>query len=204
MSAFNTVGSPRILKNKKEKKITVSGGSYGWAVDTDGLEKKLTEAILKGGQATIEIPCTQKGAVYEGEGKRDWGNRYVDVNLNTQRAVFYDENGDVIWKSDVVTGKPDPELETPEGVWMINLKASPMILHTYEPGATKPSKTRVEYWMPFKDNTHGFHDAWWQAAFGGTRYQDGYGSHGCVNLPSNKAAELYQLIEVGDPVVIHR
>ena len=34
-------------------------------------------------------------------------------------------------------------------------------------------------------------------------YKDGYGSHGCVNLPPAKAKELYSLIHSGDCVVSH-
>ena len=29
------------------------------------------------------------------------------------------------------------------------------------------------------------------------------GSHGCVNLPKDKAAEIYDLVEIGTPVVIY-
>ena len=35
-------------------------------------------------------------------------------------------------------------------------------------------------------------------------YASGYGSHGCVNLPSDKAAELYDLMQLADVVVVHR
>ena len=49
----------------------------------------------------------------------------------------------------------------------------------------------------------GFHDATWQAAFGGTRYKDGAGSHGCINMPLDQAAALFGMISVGTPVVIH-
>ncbi len=30
-----------------------------------------------------------------------------------------------------------------------------------------------------------------------------YGSHGCVNLPTDKAAEIYGIIQNGDPVIVH-
>ena len=41
-------------------------------------------------------------------------------------------------------------------------------------------ESTVQYWMPFVGNVIGMHDADWQPYFGGTRYQDGGGSHGCV------------------------
>ena len=58
--------------------------------------------------------------------------------------------------------------------------------------------------MPFDGNAIGFHDATWQAAFGGTRYKSGFGSHGCVNLSYSKAQELYGIIQVGDVVIVHK
>ena len=41
------------------------------------------------------------------------------------------------------------------------------------------------------------------AAFGGTLYQQGRGSHGCVNLPVGSAADLFGIIQSGDVVVCH-
>ena len=34
-------------------------------------------------------------------------------------------------------------------------------------------------------------------------YANGYGSHGCVNLPPYAAAELFGIVEIGDVVVSH-
>ena len=48
----------------------------------------------------------------------------------------------------------------------------------------------------------GFHDASWQSAFGGTRYKT-HGSHGCINMPTDQAAKMYELISDGTPVVVH-
>ena len=70
-------------------------------------------------------------------------------------------------------------------------------------GNEKIYETEVQYWMPFVGNYIGFHDADWQPAFGGTLYADGAGSHGCVNLPPSKAAELYGMLSSGDTVVSH-
>ena len=55
--------------------------------------------------------------------------------------------------------------------------------------------------MPFH-NGQGLHDATWRGAFGGNIYTYG-GSHGCVNLPLDIAAQLYNLVYVGMPVIVH-
>ena len=58
--------------------------------------------------------------------------------------------------------------------------------------------------MPFVDNYIGFHDAGLAAQRSATRgVQVRPRSHGCVNLPPEKAVELYDLIKVGGVVVSH-
>ena len=64
-------------------------------------------------------------------------------------------------------------------------------------------ETPVSYWMRVTWTGIGFHDATWQSSFGGTRYKDGYGSHGCINMTYNGAATLYDMIYVGVPVIMH-
>ena len=55
--------------------------------------------------------------------------------------------------------------------------------------------------MPFNGGI-GLHDANWRSKFGGTIYQNS-GSHGCVNLPPDKAAALYDLVYTGIPVICY-
>ena len=62
--------------------------------------------------------------------------------------------------------------------------------------------SHVTYWMPFVWNAVALHDATWRYSFGGDIYQTS-GSHGCVNLPYEKAEELFNICEVGDVVVVH-
>lgn len=201
--ACNTLGSERTYTRPDGKVVTVSGGSYGFEVDRAALHTLVTEGVAAGSIETVDVPCAQSGYAFNGAGGQDWGNRYVDVDLSEQYARFYDDAGDLVWETDVITGKPTADMATPTGVYVVNLKSSPTTLYTYEAGEEEPKKTVVQYWMPFVGNVIGLHDAWWQWGFGGTMYQDGYGSHGCVNLPSDKAEELYGMINVGDVVVVH-
>ena len=182
--------------------VTVAGGTYGWEVDKDALLALVKDGVANGAANTVDIPCTQTGDAYNGAGSRDWGARYMDVDLSEQHARLYDASGAVIWESDIITGKPDGEHDTPTGVYMVNAKQSPSKLIGYN-GNEKIYETEVQYWMPFVGNYIGFHDADWQPAFGGTLYADGVGSHGCVNLPPSKAAELYGMLSSGDTVVSH-
>lgn len=200
--ACNTVGTTRTYTRPDGKVITVSGGVYGWEVKSDELLAQVKEGVTAGRSEALEIPCGAKGDAYNGAGKQDWGNRYVDVDLTEQHARFYDESGAIIWEADFVSGIADSEYVTPTGVYWANRKASPSTLKGYQ-GDTNTYNTEVQYWMPFQGDVVGFHDADWQSAFGGTRYKDGFGSHGCINLDPAKAQELYSLLQEADTVVCH-
>lgn len=199
-----TVGTTRTATRPDGKQFTVSGGVYGWDVKADELLQQVKDGVAQGRHDPLVIPCGAKGDAFNGPGKRDWGNRYVDVDLTEQHARFYDESGALIWEADVITGIPDGEHATPEGVYWVNQMQSPSILSGYQ-GNTNTYNTEVQYWMPFEGDAIGFHDAPWQnGLLGGTRYKDGYGSHGCVNLSTEKAKELYSLLKPADTVVVHK
>ena len=68
-----------------------------------------------------------------------------------------------------------------------------------KPDGTYEYETQVTYWMPFNGGI-GFHDATWQAYFGGDRYTYA-GSHGCINMPLDAAATLYSIIDTNVPIV---
>lgn len=144
----------------------------------------------------------QNAAQAPDEGGRDFGTRYIDVDLTEQHARFYGEDGAIIWESDIVSGKPADGRDTPQGTYYIKTNDGKSVLRGYKPDGTKDYETEVEFWMPFKDNSVGFHDAGWQEKFGGDWYVE-HGSHGCINLPPDKAEELHGLLSVGDVVVVH-
>lgn len=201
---YTTVGSTRTFTRPDGEQFTVSGGSYGWQVDLDSLEITVHDGVLNGTAQTLDMPMSQTADVYTGNNGADWTGAYIDVDIDAQHATYYAADGTVQWESDVVTGAPEGDTNTPTGVYFINNKESPSTLNGYnlETG-NKTYSTKVEYWMPWDENVIGFHDAVWQSAFGGTRYKDGYGSNGCVNLPLEKAEALYKLVSIGTVVVSH-
>lgn len=201
----NTVGTERAYTRHDGKEITVSGGVYGWEIDSDALRTAVTDAVMAGTVGTIDVPVLQSGVGFTKLGSRDWGNRYCDIDLSEQHAYFYDDAGALVWETDIVTGTPG-EHATPTGVWQATWgKESPsMLIGEKDPETGEPEyKTEVKYWMPFIGNSIGLHDATWQTSFGGTRYKDGFGSHGCVNISLDAAAALYDIIKPGDVVVVH-
>ena len=200
---FNTVGTTRTYTRPDGKEVTVSGGPYGWKVDGEALEAAAIEAVQNGTIGNIEIPVLQSGRGFTALGSQDWGARYVDVDLSEQHARFYGSDGSLLWESDIVSGAKG-KTDSPTGVYTLNHKQSPTVLIGEMTSEGTPEyESKVTYWMPFKGNSVGLHDASWQSAFGGDRYATGYGSHGCINLPIGAAGELYGMIEPGDVVVVH-
>lgn len=199
----DTLGKARTYIRPDHKKITVKGGVYGWEIDRDALCDRIVEQIDAGNiTEAIEIPTLNSGTTYSAPHQQDWDKRYLDIDLAEQHARLYDDSATLIWESDIISGAPDGEHDTPDGVYYLNRKESPSTLEGYS-GDTKIYETEVQYWMPFVEGTIGLHDAEWQPDFGGELYASGLGSHGCVNLPPAKAAELYALIREGDVVVCH-
>jgi len=209
-------GGERTYTRPDGKVVTVAGGSYGWATDRGTAAQLIRDAIAKKGTQTVAIPCTTTGNGFLGMPGADWGKRYIDVDISEQYARFYDVDGNLIWETDVITGTRWTNFETPTGVNTIQYKASPMSLRSTgdyivynDDGTTTVEEDYefgrdVEYWMPFINDFIGLHDAWWQDAFGGNLYEDAsHGSGGCINLPTDKAAELYDLVQAGDVVVTH-
>lgn len=121
------------------------------------------------------------------------GSTYIEVDMGLQKLYYY-VNGELKLESDTVTGNMQRRYSTPEGVNFVYNKQQNRLLRGQ--GYTSP----VKFWMPVKGAV-GIHDATWRDEFGGDIYLTN-GSHGCVNIPVEKAEELYEMVEIGTPVVM--
>ena len=107
-------------------------------------------------------------------------------------------------ETDIVSGtETKSDRYTPSGIYYIYAKQKNRILRGQKQAdGTYEYETPVSYWMPFNKGI-GLHDASWRKTFGGQIYKTS-GSHGCVNLPSSFAANLYGQATVNTPVVVYR
>ena len=199
-SRYDTVGKTRSFTTPTGKAATVSGGTYGWSID-EAAEIEQLKADIAGGKPVQREPIYEQRAA--SFGPTDWGNTYAEVDLSTQ-YMWYIQDGAVVLETDIVSGLPTPDRITPEGVYHVLYKESPSVLvGEKDPDTGQPIyETEVRYWMQFTWSGVGFHDADWQPAFGGSLYQSA-GSHGCINMPVDKAGQLLNLISAGVPVICH-
>ena len=201
---YDTQGTTRTFTTPAGKSATVTGGTYGWSIDEDTELVNLQNSILNGEVVTRE-PAYYAGGTAAAHSGQDWGNTYAEVDMSAQH-MWYIQNGQVVLETDVVTGEPIPSKITPEGVYSLMWKQpNSVLVGDINPDTGEPAyRTKVKYWMQVTSSGVGFHDAIWQTAFGGTLYQiPGTGSHGCINMPLDQAAALFNMIEPGTPVIFH-
>ena len=128
---------------------------------------------------------------------------YIDVSIGQQTVTVY-EDYEPILSSSMVSGYPELS-PTPTGTYHILEKERDITLYPSQPDkdGSKAEPMQVSYWIQFtSDGLYGFHDASWRTQFGGTIYQTD-GSHGCPNLPTAFAAQLYDAADIGMKVYIH-
>ncbi|HJD48293.1 MAG TPA: L,D-transpeptidase/peptidoglycan binding protein [Candidatus Mediterraneibacter norfolkensis] len=198
---YDTKGKTRSFTTQDGRSAEVTGGTYGWEVDEKTELAALTQSIEKGETVTKE-PAYCKNQTAASHGAQDWGTTYVEVDL-TRQYMWYIKDGTVAMETNVVTGKPTPDKETPQGVYSIlEMKRDKVLTGEIQADGLPEYETPVDYWMRVTWTGIGFHDATWQSSFGGDRYID-HGSHGCINMSLDDAGRLYGMLEMGTPVVMH-
>lgn len=189
---YDTYGKKRKFTTVQGIELTLPSGAYGWKTDREEETKELTASVEKGETINKEPVYSSKGAQ---KGSDDIGNSYVEIDLTNQHLYLF-QNGTIVLETDFVSGNMSRAgCMTPPGVFGLTYKTQNAVLR----GADY--QTPVNYWMPFNGNV-GMHDATWRRSFGGTIYLTS-GSHGCVNLPLNMAAAIYEYVSTGFPVVCY-
>lgn len=165
----------------------VKNGTLENKVDLEAELAYLKQAMKEKRSETDRIPLySVKNATID--------NTYVEVDVPQQHLWYY-VDGELVLECAVVTGNASNHA-TPLGCYYITEKVNGKYL------TGNGYKTWVNRWMRLTNTGIGLHDANWRGSFGGNIYLSN-GSHGCVNMPSTKAAELYKLVDVGTKVIIH-
>ena len=190
---YDTVGKTRNFPSSSRGTVQVSGGVYGWKVDTSGEVESLISAI-KNGTSSKELTFSQKGAAL---GSNDVGNSYVEIDLAKQHLWLYID-GALIMDTNVISGNVSKNYTTPAGIYSLYYKQTDQILR----GADYA--TPVAFWMPFNGGI-GLHDASWRTAeeLANPETYLTAGSHGCVNMTYEAAQTIYNNVWAGIPIVCY-
>ena len=194
---YNTAGTARAFHTATGRDVSVTG-PFGWKIDQAGEAQALAD-VIRTAQSQSREPVYASKAV--DRSAAEWGSTYVEVDLSGQH-VYMTKDGAVVWEAPCVTGNVSKNYTTPPGLYSLTYKQRDRVLRGQKQADGKYEyETPVSYWMPFNGGI-GLHDANWRSKFGGTIYQNS-GSHGCVNLPPDKAAALYDLVYTGIPVICY-
>ena len=156
-------------------------------VDTQSLVDLISENILGGISDTFEVP-------YSGE--LNFDGSYVEVSIPQQHLWVY-KDGEIVLDSDIVSGNRGAGKRSPTGLYCIRGHLRDIyLMRAYF----------VNYWMTITlGGRYGFHDAdGWRTPeeYGGDTYKTN-GSGGCINVPGEKIAIMYDLVPDLTPVVIY-
>lgn len=187
---YDTVGGSRQFRATRGEIVTVEGGTYGNKIDREAEKEYLLEAFLDK-RREVHQPVYLQTAVKQG--KDDIGDTYIEVDMTNQMMYYY-EAGELKIETPVVTGNTSLRRGTPSGTNFVYNKEMNRILRGEDYASP------VKYWIPVR-GAIGIHDASWRSRYGGEIYKTN-GSHGCINTPLEKVAELYDMVEIGTPCVM--
>ncbi len=174
------------------RKVYINDGTYGTEFSIKDEADKLFDALNSGKKFYKSEPVLKRKANFPGP--NDIGDTYLEISLDEQR-LYYWQDGKMVLESDVVTGNHARKYDTPEGVDYVYFKQRNRTL------VGEDYRSFVKYWIAFIRRI-GVHDAGWRDEFGGDIYLRA-GSHGCVNTPEENVSKLYEMIEVGTPVIVY-
>lgn len=190
VEAYDTVGTELAYEAARGETVMVPYKKYGTKLDRDAEIAYFLDAFKKD-VSELHVPkYKQEGYV---RGLNDIGLTYIEIDMTEQKMYAY-VDGRCEVETDIVTGSMNKGWDTPAGVNYIYAKQKNRILR----GADYESF--VSYWMPVNGGI-GIHDATWRSKFGGEIYKKN-GSHGCINTPKSNMKKIYELYEVGTPVIM--
>lgn len=160
------------------------------------IEKEIAE--IKNLLGNSEAVCIKP--IYDRELLSEMLDNYIEIDLSRQSVWAY-TNGSLLVEALCVTGNVQEGYNTPTGVFFLIEKARNVDLKGYNKDGSMYSSF-VNYWMRFYRG-YGLHDALWRSNFGGNIYLTN-GSHGCINLPFEKAEQIYAVIDSTMPIIIYK
>lgn len=201
LKKYSTVGKDKTYVTPNGKTINLSGGTYGWDINSKKTLNKIRDVILNSSESSEDdIVYVQRA---KGPIGSEQGSTFIDTDLGSQTVTFV-KNNEIIFHSKIISGNPYKGRGTPTGWFSILEKKQDKVLKgRTDPATGKPSYEQpVKYWMRITWQGVGFHDAPWQGSYTDSAYLY-RGSHGCLNMKPSDARELYNLLSPGIPCIVH-
>ena len=136
-------------------------------------------------------------------------SKVLIISLREQAARAY-ENGHLALTTFITTGRP--ELPSPPGLWHVSQRVTAITFVSAD-SPDSPfwyAPTYINYALLYHDGGFYVHDAWWRLHFGpgsNLPHDDPHafngGSHGCVNVPLQQMAQLYDWTPLGTTVIVY-
>ena len=190
LTGWQTVGEEAFYLTENEVENHPVGSCYMNETTPDGY------TVNERGARTGAVTPAQQATLLNRP--NPYGHSCVEVDITNQTVYCY--IGDqLVVATPCVTGNRWAH-PTSIGNFRINSKETNRYLQGYNSDGSR-YKSWVNFWMPFNGG-QGLHDAGWRSAFGGDIYMNG-GSHGCVNMPYDAAAAIFNYAYVGMPVHTH-
>jgi lipoprotein-anchoring transpeptidase ErfK/SrfK len=176
----------------------ITAPQTGVTVDTRAISRAIAAELRAGGHSAIPLPVSHpKTSKAPAQAQRT-----VVVRLSTQTLTAY-LDGKPVLQTPVTTGRP--ALPTPVGSFYVHFRASPYtFISPWPPGSPYYYPPAPVTWaMYFYDNDFLHDDPAEPEGDYGAGSQDGpYASHGCVHVPHDAMAFLYDWLPVGAPVIV--
>ena len=174
----------------------VTPAQSGIRIDTLRARAAITTYLTQRRSGVLRLPLDRTPA------SQPLRQKAVVVRLLAQTLTAY-LDGKPVLTTPVTTGRPT--LPTPVGTFYIHSRSSPYVF-------TSPWPKGNPYWYPptpatwamyFYDNDFLHDDPGEPASAFGAGSQNGpYASHGCIHVPSNAMAFLFQWLPVGATVIV--
>ncbi len=194
---------------KEDKKVVTEIDEY------EIIDKyEMAEVLYKNDEYSI-LKINDKIGYTTNDNLEKLPKNFVVVDISDQKVNYYDKNN-IIFESDVVTGLPTESRETHLGYYKIfeksynrDLVAEDNSYRSYVDVMMKFNKGQglhdAQYHKDYDENgklvkSHGWRSI---SEFGGETYLHD-GSHGCVNMPHDKAMELSEKVNVGTRVLVKK
>ena len=190
----------KVLKTKTESKdgVKVTNG--------DELTKEITKNLNAGKDSSlvyktdVDKASNDDKTIADGAEKLAYwaapGEKWIDVNLSNRMMTAYEGAEPVRGPIKVIIGYPNTPTVT--GQYKVYLKYPVQTMRGLNPDGSRyvaPGVPSVLYFT----GSYAIHGSpWWSS---GQYFEEGHGSHGCVNTPPADAAWIYNWAPIGTPVI---